>query len=83
MNSVSYNDQDKCYIFECPACQCLIQVEKDQVNCQIFRHGVYKQSFQQINPHEEKDPSNEIIHGCGKQFQMFQETGIWSYVKLL
>lgn len=61
------------YELTCPHCKGEIIVEKNQLHCRIFRHGVYRVNMQQINPHAPKEEcdrlaeSNQII-GCGKPF---------------
>lgn len=57
----------------CP--HCLHQVIIEEINCQIFRHGVYKSTCEQMSPHASKDKcdkaSNDgIIYGCGKPFRI-------------
>jgi hypothetical protein len=37
--------EDDCYVFECPHCDVPIQVEGNQVNCRIFRHGQMKNTY--------------------------------------
>ena len=60
-----------CLIVHCPHCHESIIIE--QINCRIFRHGVYKSNGQQIDPHSTKRVCDEIvqkqlIYGCGKPF---------------
>lgn len=60
----------------CPHCQGVVEVE--QLNCQIFRHGILKSSGQQMNPHTSKEECDllaerEDIHGCGKPFRVVLE----------
>lgn len=60
-------------IIICPHCQ--LQIIIEEVNCQIFRHGVYKSSGEQLNPHASKDECDKavvegIIYGCGKPFRI-------------
>ena len=60
----------------CPHCQGLIIVIK--LNCHIFRHGIYKNNGQQINPHAPKNVcdelvKNDLIFGCGKPFLIKKE----------
>ena len=43
--SVSLIEADACYVFECPNCESLVQVERNQVNCRIFRHGTMKNTY--------------------------------------
>lgn len=62
-------------IISCPYCFCYILIE--QLNCCIFRHGVFKTNNQQINPHEKKENcDNYILHdliiGCGKPFKIIK-----------
>jgi hypothetical protein len=45
-----------------------------QINCNVFRCGVYKDSYLQINPHLPQDISEKLVKedriwGCGKPFQ--------------
>ena len=68
------NDAD-IYIFECPHCNLSIQVERSQVNCRIFRHGVYKKNYEQVNPHLPKKEcdslvENKKVYGCCKPFEI-------------
>lgn len=60
-------------ILECPNCKLLVIIE--QLNCKIFRHGVYKDSWQNINPHMSKEDCDKLvnlnlIYGCGKPFRI-------------
>ena len=63
------------YELTCPHCNGGIIVEKNQLYCRIFRHGVYKANMQQMNPHMPKQEcerliqSNQIV-GCGKPFRV-------------
>lgn len=64
--------------FNCPHCKQLIQIQENELNCHIFRHGVYKNNFEQINPHMseiecEKLFNNNLIYGCSKPFQIYKE----------
>jgi hypothetical protein len=48
---------------------------KKDINCAIFRHGVFKQTGQQIPPHESKAKCDAYaatgkIYGCGKPFKL-------------
>jgi DNA-directed RNA polymerase subunit RPC12/RpoP len=60
-------------IINCPHCDSKILINK--INCKIFRHGVYKDTFKQINPHLNKAKcdkliKNDLIYGCGKPFEL-------------
>ena len=69
---------------ECPHCGFMVQILS--INCGIFRHGVFKNNNQQINPHGteaycqdliEKD----LIYGCGKPFKLVKNTDGYTAVK--
>ena len=66
-------------LFECPHCQEPVLVERDQVNCAIFRHGVFKTTGQQMDPHAPKAHCDQVaaegaIWGCGKPFRLVLDT---------
>jgi hypothetical protein len=57
----------------CPHCEDLIEIPLHEINCRIYRHGVWKHNFQQIDPHTPKHlceeyVKKELIYGCGKPF---------------
>ena len=60
-------------LVNCPACKDLIYIE--QINCGIFRHGIFKHNMEQIPPHSNKEfidnliQTNNII-GCGQAFKL-------------
>ena len=73
---MQFNKEKNCYYFLCPYqdCQLLIEVKKEDINCQIFRHGVYKENYKMLEPHLEKKEclrlkNNNLIYGCGKPFK--------------
>jgi len=73
---VLFVPEDACYVFECPHCGVIVQVLKNEVNCQIFRHAVLKSTNEQINPHTPKARCDQLaetgqIYGCGKPFRLF------------
>ena len=88
INKVIFSQTDNCYVFNCPHCDNLIQVEKNQVNCKIFRHGQYKNNGEQLPPHSPKQLCDELsasgaIHGCGKPFKLIpDEQGIITTVEI-
>jgi hypothetical protein len=43
--------QDDYLVFPCPHCLELTTVLKKDINCRIFRHAVYKDNFEQVDPH--------------------------------
>jgi hypothetical protein len=63
-------------ILPCPNCNLLVYIQ--DINCAIFRHGIYKESGEQIDPHMCKDKCDELakkeeIWGCGKPFKIVYE----------
>jgi hypothetical protein len=61
-------------IHQCPYLDCNIAIEIVEVNCAIFRCGVYKNG-QQIDPHLpqeecEKLKNQDKIWGCGRPFKL-------------
>jgi hypothetical protein len=65
---------------KCPHCEEYIIIE--QINCAIFRHGVFKNNLQQINPHLPKNEcielkDKDLIYGCGKPFRIEIKDNIW------
>ena len=62
-------------IISCPHCEVPIMVLKKEFNCKIFRHGVYKKTYEQIDPHLPKVECDrlvklDLIIGCGKPFKL-------------
>jgi hypothetical protein len=60
-------------IINCPHCN--IPVEVLEMNCRIFRCGIYKKGFKQIDPHMIKEDCDRlardgVIYGCGKPFKV-------------
>ncbi len=62
-------------IVACPHCEQLVEIMRNEVNCAIFRHGIYKANLKQMDPHAPKDVCDELvyqelIYGCGKPFKL-------------
>jgi hypothetical protein len=63
---------------KCPHCDEYVIISENEINCAIFRHGIFKDSFQQINPHESKENcdryyKDNMIFGCGKPFKIIKD----------
>ena len=61
--------------FSCPHCGIMIDVQ--EMNCKIFRCGIYKKDGKQIPPHlneEECKILGNTIWGCGKPFCYNEKT---------
>ena len=64
---------NKLIICECPHCK--IFIIRVELNCKIFRCGIYKNNFEQIDPHLNNNicdelALNNLIYGCGKPFRI-------------
>lgn len=74
------------YIIDCPHCNEKILVYAKDLNCKIFRHGIYKHNFQQINPHLDKQSCERLyssgqVYGCCKPFYFDgKQLGICDYI---
>ena len=58
-------------IINCPHCDMSILIE--EMRCGIFRCGMYKESFKQVDPHLSKaecEKLGDTIYGCSKPFQI-------------
>lgn len=79
------------YIFQCPNCGGIVQVEQGQLNCRIFRHGYFfvktgPKSDElvlttQMNPHESKEVCDQLVQdnkviGCAKPFRVVERDGL-------
>ncbi len=63
-------------IINCPHCDGSIIII--ELNCKIFRHGVFKNTGNQIGPHSSKEECDQyikqnLIYGCGKPFQIIED----------
>ena len=60
-------------VVNCPHCSDPIIIE--ELNCCIFRHGIFKETSLQIDPHSSEELCNyyisqKKIYGCGKPFRV-------------
>jgi hypothetical protein len=67
------------FYVKCPHCFNFVEIE--QINCAIFRHGVYKSNNKQIDPHLDKNKcdflfNNNLIYGCGKPFKIIDNNSV-------
>ena len=64
--------------FTCPHCGGGIEVLRSQINCAIFRHGIFCSNGAQINQHLEKKICDCLtdggkIYGCGRPFKIYPD----------
>jgi hypothetical protein len=74
-------------ILICPHCHEYFMVEKNEIICAIFRHGVYIDSLLPLDPHSPKNICDQLvsekkIYGCGKPFQIFFDPSGESFTKI-
>ena len=86
------NTDNSCNIFEdkeininCPHCNEQIFIMLSEINCNVFRHGIYKETFQQMDPHTPKEDcdylaNNNLIIGCGKPFCILVQKSTGKFV---
>jgi hypothetical protein len=73
-------DDSLFHFFICPHCEGSVIVHQQELNCRIFRHGVYQATMQQMNPHTPKEECDQLVAtgqivGCGKPFQVVEQDG--------
>ena len=80
--------EEQVYVFNCPHCLGSVVVHCQEVNCQIFRHAVLKDSGAQVSPHASKVELEALveqdrIHGCGLPFRIVKEQGstTWTHAE--
>jgi len=69
---------DSFYQLTCPHCYGTIIVLPNELNCRIFRHGVFLSNNEPIPPHASKAEcdrlvTENLIAGCGKPFQVVRQ----------
>jgi hypothetical protein len=68
-------------IITCPNCNDILIIS--ELNCSIFRHGIYKKTNTQMDQHLSEEMCHKLIetnqiYGCGKPFQIIiQDDGTW------
>lgn len=66
--------ENKELIVLCPHCKEFIIIQ--ELNCCIFRHGILKNTGEQIDPHTNKEEcetlkKKDLLFGCGKPFKIY------------
>ena len=65
-------------IVTCPHCFDNVFIYTNEINCRIFRHGVYKHNNEPVNPHLDQNSCEQLIisgniYGCCKPFILNSE----------
>uniref|UniRef100_A0A6C0J863 Uncharacterized protein n=1 Tax=viral metagenome TaxID=1070528 RepID=A0A6C0J863_9ZZZZ len=73
--NVVYDPDTKVFTYSCPHCEGIIITEYNQLNCKIFRHGVFIDTLKQIGCHANKIEcdklrKNNLIYGCGQPYEI-------------
>jgi hypothetical protein len=73
---VEFDKDSQSFVFECPHCNLMVQVFVNELNCRIFRHGMFKHNWEQVPPHLPKDVCDQLVAedqvlGCCKPYQFF------------
>jgi hypothetical protein len=68
-------------ITPCPHCFEEILIFKNEINCNKFVHGYYKDTMEQINPHLNKETCQGLLNqgkiiGCGGAFKLIENNEI-------
>lgn len=63
----------------CPYCDGKVEIL--ELNCRIFRHGIFKETGRQIGQHLKEDFVNKLLNenkiwGCGLQFKIQRDDAI-------
>ena len=66
---------------KCPHCDLLVSIMPSEINCGIFRHGVYIVNHQQMDPHAAEKictrlAKDGLIYGCGKPFRLIDNKAV-------
>lgn len=66
------------HVFKCKHCNEEFIVNRNDFNCMILRHGVYKSNMNNMNPHAPREEcdmllANNLIFGCGKPLKIIQD----------
>ena len=66
---------DNSIFFNCPHCNGPVLVSKSEINCKIFRHGIYKSTNEAVDPHLTKAKcedlvQKDLVYGCCKPFRL-------------
>ena len=74
-----FAEDENTFYFECPHCNLLCQVPRENIRCTIFRHAVYKENMAFVNPHASavqcaKWVREGLVWGCTKPFRFDGKT---------
>jgi hypothetical protein len=78
------DEKENHIIVVCPNCDEFVLIE--ELNCCIFRHGVFIETGKQIDPHAPKElcdyyKKSNKIYGCGKPYQIIKQDDKYIAIK--
>lgn len=74
LETIFSSESMEMYVVDCPSCGGSILIARNELNCRIFRHAVFKDGGQ-VNPHCKRAEMEgyiaaDRIYGCGAPFRM-------------
>ena len=74
------------YVFTCCHCNEVFIISKNDFNCNILRHGVFKSNMTHINPHLPKNDcdmlvANNLVYGCAKPLMIIMKDNNYEVIK--
>ena len=78
-NEVIHEPERDIFYFQCPHCNLLCQVPRNEIRCTIFRHAVFKEDMSFVHPHASKETCDSwleknLVYGCAKPFKFDGKT---------
>lgn len=78
---MSVTFENDIYTFACPHCELLVQVQRNEINCRIFRHGVFISNQIPIPPHATQAQCHAFavspdVVGCCRPFSFDGKSAI-------
>jgi hypothetical protein len=82
-NAAKHMDANGVLFLQCPYCLGTVEVKETEINCSIFRHGIFKHNGEQIPPHSPKQDcdryiAEDSIYGCGGPFRLVKTNQCWT-----
>ena len=71
---ITHDKETDFFYFNCPHCDLMCQIPRNEIRCTIFRHAVFKENMEFVPPHAPQKVCEEWIKngkvwGCGKPFK--------------
>ena len=74
MSKITHDTETDTFYFNCPHCDVMCQVPRNEIRCTIFRHANFKNDMSFVPPHASKKLcdswiENNLVWGCAKPFK--------------